>query len=757
MPPPQAPPAAPATSPAGPIAPAPPPPKPFRILLSCVADEFLKTQPNDPTGFQSYRDYLARELAAAAGLEIILADEIAVGSTDRLQALDEEIARCDLVLHLVGDMPGEAPSIEEVARLLKRRPTLFAGKRALAARLQETTPITYTQWACYLAWEDKTERLVLYAAPEALRSPAAIQEEILLIQQFRHRQIIASMAEPWSTFRGHDHLCRKLWLNLIRRSLVPRTAPAPNTAPTKPASTLTPRTTAEAVVPRLKTTATFTGAEGYLRVLLTLAREHGVVLQRIVQLLDTHLTETQQAAAENSGVPYLQNFAFARVAAGEFETAMETATEAADLAERLMESDPENAIAHRQAVLDAYTLMSDAALAACQPQAAVEALVQGNRLISLPNEPLFWADYHCRLADLFLLIDRPHEAEPYITTIATLREKLGGETHPKFAEALTLHARLHHQLRQWPELATVARRIIRIQNTVPAPRRTLMPQAFTQLSTALLKQGLLDEAEPVLRQSLALHEQTRGPAHPETIAIVNNLAGVLHAREALAEAEPLYRRALAGFEQVHGPDHPETLACLGDFVELLNARGDLAAAESLCREALTRRERTLGPDHPDTLASLNNLAYLLRSKGDLAAAEPLFRRALETCERVLGPNHPDTLGTVHNFAGLLDAKGDLDTAEPLLRRAVAGREKALGPEHAKTLGSLNNLARLLHDKGNPFSAEPLAVRAFEGARKTFGPNHPNTKIIEENLADIRRSLAGKSKAIPVTPFAAVPV
>ncbi len=763
---PAAPPATPAppAAPALPVAPATPipPPKKFLVFLSCVAWEFHHSTPEDTTGFESYRDYLARELDEAP-VKVVLQEDLGAGVADPLQALHEEILRSDLVVHLVGNMPGEAPEVDEVTRLLKRRVSLFAGKRALAARLQETTPISYTQWGCYLAWEHKVDRLVCYAGPEALRSPFDIQEEELLIQQFRHRRIIAAMNEPWINFKSHDHLCRTLWLALIRRGIVPQTAatalprrpspapgptpnsrlaPAPSPAPPAP---IAARVVAEALAARLKTFSTGTGARGFLQALKSVAQEHGVMLQRIVDLLDTHLAEAQTAAAEKPGVDTLQKLAGAQLGSGAFEAAMENAGVAADLAERQMESDPVHNAKHRQAALDALILMADAALAARQPQAAVEALVQGNRLISLPKEPIFWADYHCVVVDRLLALNRPAEAQPYLTTILTLRDKLLGDTHPQVAEALQLQARVHATLNQWPDLAAIARRIVRTQNSLPAPRRTLMPAALLHLSTALLKQGLLNEAEPVLRQALTLHEQVKGPEHLDTLALVNDLAGLLQALENLKEAEPLYRRALAGFERAHGPDHADTLHCLSDFIELLDSKGELAAAETHARELLTRRERARGLDHADTLASVNTLAHILRAKGELTAAEPLYRRALAGCDRALGPEHPDTLGTAHNFAGLLDAQGDLAGAETLLRRALTGRERVLGPEHAKTLGTLNNLARLLQDKGDLAAAEPLASRAVSGARKTFGPNHASTKIIEENLADLRRALAEKTK------------
>ena len=43
----------------------------------------------------------------------------------------------------------------------------------------------------------------------------------------------------------------------------------------------------------------------------------------------------------------------------------------------------------------------------------------------------------------------------------------------------------------------------------------------------LFDQGKYDEAEPLYRRALAGYEEALGPAHPETLGTVNNLALLL--------------------------------------------------------------------------------------------------------------------------------------------------------------------------------------------------------------------------------------
>ncbi len=82
---------------------------------------------------------------------------------------------------------------------------------------------------------------------------------------------------------------------------------------------------------------------------------------------------------------------------------------------------------------------------------------------------------------------------------------------------------------------------------------------------------------------------------------MNNLAALLEKGD-YAEAEPLYQRALEAQERTLGKEHPDTLASVNNLAGLLQDKGDYAGAEPLYRRAMEAQERTLGKEHPDTLS-----------------------------------------------------------------------------------------------------------------------------------------------------------
>jgi hypothetical protein len=80
----------------------------------------------------------------------------------------------------------------------------------------------------------------------------------------------------------------------------------------------------------------------------------------------------------------------------------------------------------------------------------------------------------------------------------------------------------------------------------------------TNLGKALLGLGRFAEAEKEQRAVLASLQQIIGPARPETVLAVLNLAATLHVEKKDAEALELARRAETQLAQIMGPDAPKT-------------------------------------------------------------------------------------------------------------------------------------------------------------------------------------------------------
>jgi tetratricopeptide (TPR) repeat protein len=271
----------------------------------------------------------------------------------------------------------------------------------------------------------------------------------------------------------------------------------------------------------------------------------------------------------------------------------------------------------------------------------------------------------------------------------------------------------------------------------------------SQLGIQLWSKALYQDAEPLMRRSLAVGEESFGPEHPTVALRLNNLAQLLQATNRLAEAEPLMRRALAIDEKSFGPDHPDVATDLNNLAQLLQDTNRLVEAEPPMRRALAIDEKSFGPEHPNVARDLNNLALLLQATDRLAQAEPLMRRALAIDEKSFGPDHPDVAIDLNNLALLLQDTNRLAEAETLMRRALAMDEKSLGTKHPNVAIRLNNLALLLQATNRLAEAEPLMRRALAIDEKSFGPDHPNVAIRLNNLAQLLQDTNRLAEAEPL--------
>src|SRR5262249_20882542 len=96
------------------------------VFLSAVSEEFHKADPQNPRGFQSYREVLARSLRRMSlRYAVIFEEEFVQGPGDLLGKIDAEIEHSDIVVHLVGNLAGSEPSAAEIRRLRERHPRLL--------------------------------------------------------------------------------------------------------------------------------------------------------------------------------------------------------------------------------------------------------------------------------------------------------------------------------------------------------------------------------------------------------------------------------------------------------------------------------------------------------------------------------------------------------------------------------------------------------------------------------------------------------
>jgi serine/threonine-protein kinase len=157
---------------------------------------------------------------------------------------------------------------------------------------------------------------------------------------------------------------------------------------------------------------------------------------------------------------------------------------------------------------------------------------------------------------------------------------------------------------------------------------------------ALLGLGRLDEAEALLRRSLAVRREILPPGHADTISSHFGLARVALARGDLPLAERELGTAMDVIAKIQSPDRLQR-----DAVELLLGRvvamqGRRAQGRAIAAEGVKRRQQTMPPGHHRRLAAEAGVElppFVERASG---AAERSARDTLDILRRRLGPNAP---------------------------------------------------------------------------------------------------------------------
>ncbi len=249
--------------------------------------------------------------------------------------------------------------------------------------------------------------------------------------------------------------------------------------------------------------------------------------------------------------------------------------------------------------------------------------------------------------------------------------------------------------------------------------------------------GDLARSESLYREILAARRQAVGDHDPQVARTLNGLGLALVARGASAEAEPVLREALAIDRAEVARASSGARAGLAQTLNNLGRarwdQGDLAEAEALHREALAVRLGLWGAEHFEASVSLANLAATLRDRGDLAGADSLFRRGMALRERLVGARHPDLASDRAAYAQLLHRRGELARSEALYRLALDVQRAELPPTHLATATTLLGLGRLLLDRGREAEGRSLLEESRAIRRARLGAGHRRVAEVEAAL------------------------
>jgi tetratricopeptide (TPR) repeat protein len=714
-----------------------------KVLISCVSDEFHTPDASGQTRFVSYRDSLAADLRRSQ-IKHVVQEDLVQGFGGLLQTLDEEVAGCNVVVHLIGAMSGASPKPEELRQLRLRHPQIFADLPVLLTRINESTPISYTQWELYLAYLHRTRRLLFIADAEATRSPRFRPDPGQDMSQRRHMQVVEEMGEHWEPLLTPDNLCRKVLTTLVARRVLSIGPPIESTEDDISQARQGMPSILSAIRNHIKGVARLphpiadqSTARHLIRSLHEVAKGYNIADADLLGLLDEYQQKARSAVEQAPTPSGLIELAQAQLACGEYEQAAEAARAASRQFQALMATEPARRAEHRECALNACFLIADAASAAHRYQEAIQSLLEGGGLISRADEPVFWADYHEQVARTLMRAARYAEADLVIRDIIDLREQHLGENAAETNVAHMLLGRLLYSTGKYLGAEVVAARVLRSVSSEQHGTSQLQWDALDLLGEALEEQADYAGAEEAYRKLLIL-AWPHGPQSSSVAMACSHLAWILRRVGRYDEAETLFRRSLEITEKT---DEANSLALAFAYRGVANVLRDtqrFVEAEALLRRALAIEENELGGDHPDVGTSCYEIGKVLSESQRHLQASEMFRRALVIDEKTLGPTHPFVGVDLVHLAQALSESGRIDEAENYWVRGSVILEDRRDSNHHRIGLAHWHLAEHRERQGRHLEALGAIQRGVCLLVATLGENHPDTCKAKESLARISK-------------------
>lgn len=156
------------------------------------------------------------------------------------------------------------------------------------------------------------------------------------------------------------------------------------------------------------------------------------------------------------------------------------------------------------------------------------------------------------------------------------------------------------------------------------------------VTISMLSPGDRDQAEQLLRRSLAIQEASSDPSKIRLAPTLQHLGVFVREAGRIEEAEELLTRCLRIQTGELGRDHGHVASTLHELGVCAQQRGKLGHAEKLLKDCLSIRETTLGPMHLKVAVTLHDLGVWVREAGRLKEAEDILTRYLSIKEVKLG-------------------------------------------------------------------------------------------------------------------------
>ena len=340
------------------------------------------------------------------------------------------------------------------------------------------------------------------------------------------------------------------------------------------------------------------------------------------------------------------------------------------------------------------------------------------------------------LANTYVGLGEWHHAEVQaMTALANWKKNGLPDDDEDLAELLRQTSQIHGETGASAEAMAEADRGLAIEEK----RHGAAPHPHTSYSlhSAAIGHRMANDFETAIalhRRAVQMERELKALGQEEYVSeALDQSAFTLITCGRIDEARPMLDESLGLMIAQHGPDHQAPAITMAHQSWLEQHGGDLERARALILRVNEIREKTLGHDHMRTAQGYINLAQIDVRLQRWEEAEAALDAGMPTARIAFG-DAPGRLGwTEVSQVELWRAQGKLVEAEALARDALARIEKHYGPDQIATIEGQTELAKVLLDLGQRDEARALLQKSIDTSKRIFHADRPRCLVEAEQI------------------------
>jgi len=210
---------------------------------------------------------------------------------------------------------------------------------------------------------------------------------------------------------------------------------------------------------------------------------------------------------------------------------------------------------------------------------------------------------------------------------------------PSNPDYLRAAAGIAYSTREYDKSEEYQMMVVEIARSVLGPDDLRVAELLDELGIVYVAQNRYSEAESLLKQSLAIREQSSGKMHPSLVGSLNDLAGFAMQGGRFDEAEQLLKRALHVLETSVDADQSDTAMAMHNLGDYYANQKRFSEAEVLYQQAMLIWADIPAKDRLELAVSLNELGIIYHSQKRLDEAKPQFDLVITLLSGDFGQDH----------------------------------------------------------------------------------------------------------------------